>query len=76
MAGNVDEYTIIDGDDVEEVKGGVNNLLDHGWELYGELKVTAVVANYGSGTGDEEVRVIYRYSQAMTFREPDEAVGA
>ena len=76
MVDSVVEYTIITNDDPSQVVKEVNLLLSNGWELYGELKVTTTAANYGSGTTDEEVRIIYSYSQAMVFREPDEAAGA
>ena len=69
MEGRIIEYIVVDEETAGEVSEKVTNLLGIGYELYGELKVVGVFADWG---GDEG-RVYFSYSQAMVLREsPDE----
>lgn len=44
------EYRIISHSDSSEVSKRVSEYLASGWELYGELQITAYFASYGNET--------------------------
>lgn len=64
MARRVKEYQIVTSDDPYEVARLVNQSLDKGWELYGELKVYAYYADYGEDTSGAHIS---SYSQVMVL---------
>jgi hypothetical protein len=68
MEKRVVEYTIIVHEFASDVAEEVNRHLDEGWELYGELKVSAYFAAFSDGEGRNEGF----YSQAMVRRESEE----
>jgi hypothetical protein len=55
------KYNIISDADSHEVSRRVTEYLGDGWELYGELQVTAYFASYGED-GNEHVAI---FAQAI-----------
>lgn len=59
------EYTIVSGESRGDIIQGVKDLLEKGWDLYGDLQMSAF-----SDLNSNAARVVY--AQAMTKTPPKE----
>lgn len=68
MAGRIVEYAVVYAESGRNFANHVTLYLAEGWELYGELKMSAV---YGSRSHDPGDEVTQTFAQALVRRAPE-----